>query len=155
MWPNRRCVWNSSVTNGFNGTANRYTPLQFWFQSYLDAACAPDNVILRAGPLWQTFISLSAMSDRIGFSRCRVHKSLYAPPLRAASEPCNLNRRVAMRSFDYRKFRLFVVKSKLDDAITQERKHRNPNHFRLSYLKKLRLAVKDHLAGHIKQYQPA
>ena len=50
MWPNRRCVWNSSVTNGFNGTANRYTPLQFWFQSYLDAACAPDNVILRAGP---------------------------------------------------------------------------------------------------------
>jgi uncharacterized protein YdcH (DUF465 family) len=60
-----------------------------------------------------------------------------------------------MRSFDYRKFRLFVVKSKLDDAIAQERKQRNPDHFRLSYLKKLRLVVKDHLSGHVKQLQPA
>lgn len=60
-----------------------------------------------------------------------------------------------MRSFDYRKFRLFVVHSKLDEAIAQERKHRNPDPFRLTYLKKLRLAVKDHLSAHVKQSQPA
>jgi len=60
-----------------------------------------------------------------------------------------------MRSFDYWKFRAFVVRSKLDDAIAEERKKRNPDPFRLSYLKKLRLAVKDRLSGHIKQQQPA
>jgi uncharacterized protein YdcH (DUF465 family) len=60
-----------------------------------------------------------------------------------------------MRSFDYRKFRLFVVHSKLDDAIVEERKKKNPDPFRLSYLKKLRLAVKDHLSGHLKLQQPA
>ncbi len=55
-----------------------------------------------------------------------------------------------MGYFDYRKFRLFVVHSKLDEAITLERKQRNPDPFRLSHLKKLRLAVKDHLSGHIR-----
>jgi len=60
-----------------------------------------------------------------------------------------------MRSFDYRKYRLFVVRSKLDDAIAEERKKRNPDHFRLSHLKKLRLAVKDRLSDHVKLQQPA
>lgn len=56
-----------------------------------------------------------------------------------------------MRSFDYRKFRLFVVHSKLDDAIAEERKYRHPDAFRLSHLKKLRLAVKDRLSGYGQQ----
>ena len=60
-----------------------------------------------------------------------------------------------MRLFDYRKFRMFVVQSKLDDDIAQERKLRIPDPFRLSYLKKLRLAVKDRLCGHVKQHRPA
>lgn len=60
-----------------------------------------------------------------------------------------------MNYFDYRKFRLFVVKSELDDAIATERKHRSFDPLRLSYLKKLRLAVKDRLSGHLKLCQPA
>lgn len=56
-----------------------------------------------------------------------------------------------MRSFDYRKFRLFVVHSKLDAEIGRERSQRYPDFFRLNYLKKLRLAVKDRLSGHIKE----
>jgi len=54
-----------------------------------------------------------------------------------------------MRPFDYQRFRLFVAESKLDNAITEEQRFRSLDPFRLSYLKKLRLAVKDRLSGHV------
>ncbi len=60
-----------------------------------------------------------------------------------------------MAAFDYHKFRLFVVHSKLERAIAEERKHRNPDHLRLSYLKRLKLAVKDRLSRTTRSHQPA
>ena len=56
-----------------------------------------------------------------------------------------------MRSFDYRKFRLFVAHSKLNEAIAQEQKHRHIDPLRIAHLKKLRLAVKDQLCFHDKR----
>ena len=53
------------------------------------------------------------------------------------------------------KYKLFVVSHKLDDEIRREQTQRRPNPHRLSRLKKLRLAVKDRLAGHIKLQCPA
>jgi len=52
-----------------------------------------------------------------------------------------------MRPFDYLKFRLFVAHSKLNDAIAQEQKHLHADVLRITYLKKLRLAVKDRLSA--------
>ena len=60
-----------------------------------------------------------------------------------------------MGSFDYRKFRLFVVQSKLDAEIERHNKQPRPDSYRLTHLKKLRLAVKDRLAGHSKSGGPA
>jgi len=53
-----------------------------------------------------------------------------------------------MANFDYRKFRLFVVQSKLDEEIGRQYSRPHPDPFRLTHLKKLRLAVKDQLSGH-------
>jgi len=60
-----------------------------------------------------------------------------------------------MGSFDYRMFRLFVVQSKLDDEIARHNKQPRPDSYRLTHLKKLRLAVKDRLLGHSKSGRPA
>jgi uncharacterized protein YdcH (DUF465 family) len=59
-----------------------------------------------------------------------------------------------MGSFDYRKFRLFVVQSKLDAEIERHNKQPRPDSYRLTHLKKLRLAVKDCLLGHRKSAEP-
>lgn len=48
-------------------------------------------------------------------------------------------------------YRLSVVHRKLDDAIRFELKRRFPDTIRLLRLKKLRLAVKDRLAGHYRE----
>ncbi len=46
-------------------------------------------------------------------------------------------------------YRLSVTHRKLDDAIRIELNRRMPDTMRLLRLKKLRLAVKDRLAGHV------
>ena len=51
-----------------------------------------------------------------------------------------------MGLFDYRKLRLFVVWAKLNQEIKRERKQGNPDPSRLTYLKKVRLSIKDVLA---------
>lgn len=51
-------------------------------------------------------------------------------------------------------YRLSVVHRRLDDEIRREVKRRIPNSFRLLRLKKLRLAVKDRLAGHVRVPSP-
>lgn len=48
-------------------------------------------------------------------------------------------------------YRLSVVHRKLDDEIRRETRRRVPDAFRLLRLKKLKLAVKDRLAGHWKR----
>jgi hypothetical protein len=48
-------------------------------------------------------------------------------------------------------YRLSVVHRKLDEEIRREARRRNPDGFRLLRLKKLKLAVKDRLAGHWKR----
>jgi len=53
-----------------------------------------------------------------------------------------------MANFDFRMFRLFVVHSRLDAEIGRQYNQRHPDTFRLTHLKKLRLAVKDQLSGH-------
>ena len=50
---------------------------------------------------------------------------------------------------NYQIYRMAVVHRKLDEEIKQEGKRRIPDTFRLLRLKKLRLALKDRLAGHI------
>ncbi len=45
--------------------------------------------------------------------------------------------------------RMAVVHRKLDSEITHETKRRWPDALRIARLKKLRLALKDRLAGHI------
>jgi uncharacterized protein YdcH (DUF465 family) len=42
------------------------------------------------------------------------------------------------------------VQSKLDEEIGRQYSRTHPDAFRLTHLKKLRLAVKDELAGHIR-----
>ncbi|HEX8258346.1 MAG TPA: DUF465 domain-containing protein [Allosphingosinicella sp.] len=46
-------------------------------------------------------------------------------------------------------YRLSVIHHKLDDEIRRELKRRAPDWIRLLRLKKLRLAVKDRLHGHL------
>lgn len=45
-------------------------------------------------------------------------------------------------------YRLSLIHRRLDDEIRRETKSRVPDRFRLLRLKKLKLAVKDRLAGH-------
>lgn len=45
-------------------------------------------------------------------------------------------------------YRLSVIHRRLDEEIRRELRRRMPDSFRLLRLKKLRLAVKDQLAGH-------
>jgi hypothetical protein len=51
-------------------------------------------------------------------------------------------------------YRLSVVHRRLDDEIRRELRRRIPDSFRLLRLKKLRLAVKDRLAGHVRVPSP-
>lgn len=53
------------------------------------------------------------------------------------------------------RYRLSVIHRRLDDEIRRELKRRLPDAMRLLRLKRLRLMVKDRLAGHIRQFQPA
>jgi hypothetical protein len=46
-------------------------------------------------------------------------------------------------------YRLTVVHRRLDDEIRRELRRRLPDSFRLLRLKKLKLAVKDRLHGHV------
>jgi uncharacterized protein YdcH (DUF465 family) len=55
-----------------------------------------------------------------------------------------------MKYLHHLKYKLFVVRHKLDEEIQREHALRRPDVERLSRLKKLRLAVKDRLAGHLK-----
>jgi uncharacterized protein YdcH (DUF465 family) len=55
-----------------------------------------------------------------------------------------------MANLDYRKFRWFVVHSKLDAEIGRQNSCLHQDTPRLTHLKKLRLAVKDQLSGHTK-----
>lgn len=48
-------------------------------------------------------------------------------------------------------YRLSVIHHKLDEEIRRELKRRAPDRIRLLRLKKLRLAVKDRLAGHFRR----
>ncbi|TMJ11942.1 MAG: DUF465 domain-containing protein [Alphaproteobacteria bacterium] len=48
-------------------------------------------------------------------------------------------------------YRLTVVHRRLDDEIRRELRRRLPDSFRLLRLKKLKLAVKDRLHGHVLQ----
>jgi len=50
----------------------------------------------------------------------------------------------------YLLYRMAVVHRKLDDEIEHEAKRNWPDAFRLARLKKLRLALKDRITGHIK-----
>ena len=52
-------------------------------------------------------------------------------------------------------YRLTVVHHKLDGEIRREHKKRVPDSFRLLRLKKLKLAVKDRLHGHLLEPQMA
>ena len=52
-------------------------------------------------------------------------------------------------------YRLTVVHHKLDGEIRRELKKRVPDSFRLLRLKKLKLAVKDRLHGHLLEPQMA
>lgn len=52
-------------------------------------------------------------------------------------------------------FRLSVIHRRLDDEIRRELKRRTPDALRVLRLKKLRLAVKDRLAGHHKHHSLA
>lgn len=47
-------------------------------------------------------------------------------------------------------YRLSVIHRRLDEEIRRELKRRIPDSIRLLRLKKLRLAVKDRLAGHVR-----
>ena len=47
-------------------------------------------------------------------------------------------------------YRLSIVHRRLDDEIRRELRRRIPDSIRLLRLKKLRLAVKDRLAGHVR-----
>jgi hypothetical protein len=58
----------------------------------------------------------------------------------------------AMSAFMYR---LSVIHRKLDDEIRRELKRRIPDTIRLLRLKKLRLAVKDRLAGNFTERRSA
>ena len=49
-------------------------------------------------------------------------------------------------------YRLSVIHRRLDDEIHREVKRRIPDSLRLLRLKKLRLAVKDRLAGHVRAF---
>ncbi len=51
-------------------------------------------------------------------------------------------------------YRMSVVHRRLDDEIRRELRRRIPDSFRLLRLKKLRLAVKDRLAGHVRVPSP-
>ena len=51
-------------------------------------------------------------------------------------------------------YRLSVVHRRLDDEIRRELRRRIPDSFRLLRLKKLRLAVKDRLARHVRVPSP-
>jgi len=48
-------------------------------------------------------------------------------------------------------YRLSVIHRKLDDAIRSEMMRRVPDSLRLLRLKKLKLAVKDRLSGHLRR----
>ena len=52
-------------------------------------------------------------------------------------------------------YRLGVMKHRLDGAIGDEAARRAPDRFKLLRLKKLRLAIKDRLAGHFRRQSPA
>ena len=52
-------------------------------------------------------------------------------------------------------YRLTVVHHKLDGEIRREHKKRVPDSFRLLRLKKLKLAVKDRMHGHLLEPQMA
>ena len=52
-------------------------------------------------------------------------------------------------------YRLGLMKHRLDGAIGDETARRTPDRFKLLRLKKLRLAIKDRLAGHFRQRVPA
>ncbi len=54
-----------------------------------------------------------------------------------------------MNNLHFLKYRLFVIHKKLDTEVEREHLQRFPDTFRLLRLKKLRLAVKDRLAGHV------
>lgn len=53
------------------------------------------------------------------------------------------------------RYRLSVIHRRLDDEIRSELKRRIPDAMRLLRLKRLRLMVKDRLAGHVRLPQPA
>jgi hypothetical protein len=53
------------------------------------------------------------------------------------------------------RYRLSVIHRRLDDEIRRELKRRMPDAMRLLRLKRLRLMVKDRLAGHIRLPHPA
>lgn len=52
------------------------------------------------------------------------------------------------------RYRLSVIHRRLDDEIRSELKRRIPDAMRLLRLKRLRLMVKDRLAGHVRLPQP-
>jgi hypothetical protein len=53
------------------------------------------------------------------------------------------------------RYRLSVIHRRLDDEIRRELKRRIPDAMRLLRLKRLRLMVKDRLAGHVRGLQLA
>jgi len=87
------------------------------------------------------------MSDRIGLARCRVHFLVRKVADRESLISIINHWSEAMKHILYR---MSVVHRKLDDQIKQEAKRRWPDTLRLAHLKKLRLALKDRIVGHVK-----
>ena len=87
------------------------------------------------------------MSDRIGCAPCDYgFPHVASPPGRPIDATIDWSE--AMNAFMYR---LSVIHRRLDEEIRRELKRRVPDSIRLLRLKKLRLAVKDRLAGHVRR----
>ena len=91
------------------------------------------------------------MSDRIGCARCDYgFPHVASPPGHPIDATIDWSE--AMNAFMYR---LSVIHRRIDEEIRRELKRRVPDSIRLLRLKKLRLAVKDRLAGHVRRPRAA